>query len=63
MVTARTAMATASPHRSTGRARRRLRTEFRRRHLWARRYFVCTSGNVTDCALRRAVYGVLRGGG
>jgi putative transposase len=25
-----------------------LRTEFRRRHLWARGYFVCTSGNVTD---------------
>ena len=27
---------------------RRLRTEFWGRHLWARGYFVCTSGNVTD---------------
>jgi putative transposase len=25
-----------------------LRTEFWGRHLWARGYFVCTSGNVTD---------------
>ena len=27
---------------------RRLRTEFWGRHLWARGYFVCSSGNVTD---------------
>ena len=27
---------------------RRLRAEFWGRHLWARGYFVCTSGNVTD---------------
>ena len=28
--------------------RRKLREEFWGRHLWARGYFVCTSGNVTD---------------
>ena len=28
--------------------RRRLREEFWGRHLWARGYFVCSSGNVTD---------------
>jgi putative transposase len=27
---------------------RRLRLEFWGRHLWARGYFVCSSGNVTD---------------
>ena len=27
---------------------RRLRKEFWRRHLWARGYFVASSGNVTD---------------
>jgi putative transposase len=27
---------------------RRLRREFWGRHLWARGYFVCSSGNVTD---------------
>lgn len=30
------------------RDRRKLRVEFSMRHLWARGYFVCTSGNVTD---------------
>jgi putative transposase len=28
--------------------RRTLRSEFWGRHLWARGYFVCSSGNVTD---------------
>lgn len=28
--------------------RRKLREEFWGRHLWARGYFVCSSGNVTD---------------
>ena len=28
--------------------RRRLRAEFWGRHLWARGYFVCSCGNVTD---------------
>ena len=28
--------------------RRKLRAEFWGRHLWARGYFVCSSGNVTD---------------
>ena len=28
--------------------RRQLREEFWGRHLWARGYFVCSSGNVTD---------------
>ena len=27
---------------------RRLKREFWGRHLWARGYFVCSSGNVTD---------------
>ena len=36
----------ASHHLLNG--HRRLRTEFWGRHLWARGYFVATSGNVTD---------------
>ena len=28
--------------------RRKLREEFWGRHLWARGYFACSSGNVTD---------------
>lgn len=31
---------------------RKLRGESWRRHLWARGYFVCTSGNVTDEVIR-----------
>ena len=35
--------------------RRRLRSEFWGRHLWARGYFVCTSGNVTDEVIARYI--------
>jgi len=35
--------------------RRKLRAEFWGRHLWARGYFVCTSGNVTDEVIARYI--------
>lgn len=35
--------------------RRKLRAEFWGRHLWARGYFVCTSGNVTDEVISRYI--------
>jgi putative transposase len=34
---------------------RKLRSEFWGRHLWARGYFVCTSGNVTDEVIARYI--------
>ena len=34
---------------------RRLNREFWGRHLWARGYFACTSGNVTDEMLKRYI--------
>jgi len=34
---------------------RKLRAEFWGRHLWARGYFVCTSGNVTDEVIARYI--------
>ena len=34
---------------------RRLRKEFWGRHLWARGYFVCTTGNVTDEVVARYI--------
>jgi putative transposase len=34
---------------------RRLNREFWGRHLWARGYFVATSGNVTDEILKRYI--------
>ena len=35
--------------------RRKLRAEFWGRHLWARGYFVCTSGNVTEEMIARYI--------
>jgi putative transposase len=35
--------------------RRKLRAEFWGRHLWARGYFVCTTGNVTDEMITRYI--------
>jgi len=35
--------------------RRKLRAEFWGRHLWARGYFVCPSGNVTDEVIARYI--------
>jgi len=32
-----------------------LRSEFWGRHLWARGYFVCTSGNVTDEVIAQCI--------
>lgn len=37
------------------RNRRRLRKEFWGRHLWARGYFVCTTGNVTDEVIQKYI--------
>ena len=34
---------------------RKLRAEFWGRHLWARGYFVCTSGQVTDEVIKRYI--------
>ena len=34
---------------------RRLKREFWGRHLWARGYFVCSSGNVTDEVIRQYI--------
>lgn len=34
---------------------RRLRAEFWGRHLWARAYLVCRSGNVTDNVIARYI--------
>ena len=34
---------------------RKLRAEFWGRHLWARGYFVCTTGNVTDEVIARYI--------
>ena len=34
---------------------RRLNREFWGRHLWARGYFVCTTGNVTDKAIKHYI--------
>ena len=34
---------------------RQLRREFWGRHLWARGYFVCTTGNVTDEAIKQYI--------
>ena len=34
---------------------RRLKKEFWGRHLWARGYFVCTTGNVTDDAIKQYI--------
>jgi putative transposase len=34
---------------------RRLNREFWGRHLWARGYFACTTGNVTDEAIKHYI--------